>query len=277
MANLEFRSDVSMQDANAPDFVLFNLVPEPLTIPASLPIPTADLVKNIVKGTRAAGSPSLALRVTCRQDVPIERPQILLIFGSNPKKCSLILDRAYVDPVHCHILAQLNSGFDIWIIRDYSTSGTYYKRLKQHEDPQKRGEVEGLADEELIHKDTIAVPGLRYLRIGPYSFNCVPTKDKAERAERDQWFRRHEPVLVSAPQLQKQLKGKAPSLIHGRKIGEGSFGQVFEYMEQRTGLLVAVKKMMSSKRREFRGFVREAQSMEELEHVSLLAPVAQRI
>ena len=264
-----------MQDTGAPKLVLFNLIPEPLTVPASLPFPAAYLDKNLVQGTDAAGNPTLALRITCSQLVPIEKPKTLLVVGSD-RRCNLILDRAHADPFHCRILAQLNSGFDVWIIRDHSTSGTYYKRLERQEDPHNNGEVERLGQEELVHKDSIAVQGLRYLRVGPYIFNCDPTKNEAEKAERDRWFCRHEPVLVSKQLLATQLKGKIASLIQGRKIGEGGFGQVSEYMEKHTGLLFAVKKLMSSNDREFNNFLREAQSMEKLEHVSLLAPVAER-
>ena len=274
MANSIFRSDASMQDTGAPNLVLLILVIEPLTIPASLPSPAAYL-EDLAWGTNAAGSPTLALRITCSQLVPIEKPKSLLVIGSD-RRCNLILDRAHADPIHCRILAQLNSGFDVWIIRDYSTSGTYYKRLKRQEDPHNSGEMEGLGDEEFVCKNSVAVQGLRYLRVGPYTFNCIPTADEAERAERDRWFRRHEPILVSTQMLEKQLKGKKASLIRGKKIGEGGFGQVYEYMEKHTGLVFAVKKLMSGNDREFENFFKEAQSMEKLKHVSLLASVAER-
>ena len=282
MTSLDFRSDVSMQDVDAPGLVLFLLVlkaPKPSTVAVHLPIPAPFLEQTPYASDHIAGRQDsrIALKIRCRQDVPLDRPVPILSIGSDPNRCGLVLDRRHADPVHCRIYAQLNSGFDVWIIKDDSTVGTFHRRLKDEKDRENIDETEELHTEELVHKDRKAVEGLRYLRIGPYEFHCRPSEDKEEIAEREQWFRRHEPLPVTSQTLTTQLAGKLLDIQDRKTIGEGGFGEVFKSMEMRTGLLVAVKKQKVGNDRGVRNIHREIRSMEDLHHVSFPKHAVERI
>lgn len=268
MANLDFRSDVSMQDADVPKLVLFYLVPKALTVAARPPVPAPFLEQFSYKSKRTIGSQSLltSLTITCDQDAPLDQPADVLSIGSDPHQCGLILDRRHADPKHCQISAQLNSGFDVWILQDDSTVGTHYRRLRETTSPRNTDMAEELEAEELIHKGCKAIQGLRYIKIGPYEFHCRPSKDRAEIVERNQWFRRHEPIPVSSQMLRTQLAGRLPDIQERKSIGEGGFGEVFKYMEMQTGLLVAVKKQKVGNDRGVGNVLREVRSMEKLDH-----------
>ena len=278
MANLEFRSDVSMQDVDVPELVLFLLVPKPSTLAVHLPISAPFLEQTPYTSRNVAQSQgsTIAFKITCAQDALLDEPVRILSIGSDPNRCGLVLDARHTDPVHCRIYAQLNSGFDVWIIKDDSTAGTLYRRLKDEKDRENIDDTEELHTEELVRKDRKAVEGLRYLRIGPYEFHCRLSKDKEEIAERERWFRRHEPLPVTSRILITQLAGKRMDVQERKSIGEGGFGEVFKSMEMNTGLLVAVKKQKVGSDRGVKNIRREIRSMEDLHHVSFPKPVVKR-
>ena len=274
MSNLEFRSDVSMQDVDVPELVLFLLVlksPKTSTVAVHLPVPAPFLEQIPYANELVGGSQisTIAYKITCGQDVPLDKPVLILSIGSDPSLCSLVLDSRHADPMHCRIYAQLNSGFDVWIIDDNSTGGTFHERLKEEKDRENIDDTEELHKEELVRRDCKAVQGLRYLRIGPYEFYCRPSEDKEEIAERERWFRRHEPLPVTSQILTSQLAGRRLDIQKRKNIGEGGFGEVFKSMEMHTGLLVAVKKQKVGNDRGVRNIHREIRSMEDLHHVSL--------
>ena len=278
MANLEFRSDVSMQDVDVPELVLFLLVPKSpkrSTVAIRLPVPAPFLEQIPYTSEPGAGSQNstMALKIRCGQDVPLDEPVLLLSIGSDPNLCGLVLDRRHANPLHCQIYAQLNSGFDVWIIEDMSTIGTFHRRLKDRKDRENIDDTEELHTEELVRKDYKAVQGLRYLRIGPYEFHCRLSKDTKEIAERERWFRRHEPLPVTSRMLVTQLAGRQLEVQERKTIGEGGFGEVFQSMEMNTGLLVAVKKQKVGSDRGVKNVRREIRSMEDLQHVSFPNPV----
>ena len=282
MANIEFRSDVSMQDVDVPELVLLLLVPkssETSIVIVDPPVPAPFLEQTPYASDDIAGSrtSTTALKITCGQDVTLDEPVLLLSIGSDPNRCDLKLGRRHADPVHCRIYAQLNSGFDVWIIEDESTTGTFHRRLKDEKDRENLGDTEELHTEELVHKDRKAVQGLRHLRIGPYEFHCRLSKDKNEIAERERWFRRHEPLPVTSRILSTQLAGRLLDIQERINIGSGGFGEVFKSMEMHTGLLVAVKKQKVGSDRGVKNIRREIRSMENLHHVSFLRPAVERI
>lgn len=275
MASLDFRSDVSMQDVDVPELVLFLLVPKPSTMAVGLPISAPFLEQSPYASKHVTGgqTSTIAFKITCGQDVPLDRPVPLLSIGSDPNQCGLVLDRRYADSVHCQIYAQLNSGFDVWIIEDDSTTGTFYRRLKDEKDRENIDDTEELHTEELVRKDSKAVQGLRYLRIGLYEFHCRLPKDKKEIAERERWFRRHEPLPITSQLLKTQLAGRRLDIQERKNIGKGGFGEVFMSMEMHTGLLVAVKKQkVGNDPRGVRNIHREIRSMKDLHHVSFPKP-----
>ena len=281
MASLDFRSDVSMQDVDVPELVLFLLVPESSkrsTEAVRLPVVAPFLEQIPYTSEDGAGTQvsTIALKIRCGQDVPLDEPVLLLAIGSDPNQCGLVLDKRQADPLHCQIYAQLNSGFDVWIIEDMSTAGTFHRRLKDGKKWENIDDTEELHTEEHVRKDCKAVQGLRYLRIGPYGFHCRLSKDKKEIAERERWFRRHEPLPITSGMLVTQLAGRQLEVQERKRIGEGGFGEVFKSMEMHTGLLVAVKKQKVSDDRGVRNIHREIRSMEDLHHVSFLKSAIKR-
>ncbi len=274
MANLNFRSDVSMQDVDVPGLVLFYMVPRPSPVAIRLPVPAPFLEQTHYKSNVAGSQVSqTALKITCRQDVHLDEPVLILSIGSDPIHCGLLLDRRYADPVHCQIYAQLNSGFDVWIIEDDSANGTLYRRRKDEKSCQNVDQTEELETQELIRKDRKAVQGLRYLKIGPYEFDCLPSEINKEIADRERWFRRHEPLPVTSQMYLTQLAGRKPEIQERKIIGEGGFGEVFKSMEMRTGLLLAVKKQKVGNDCGVANVLREIRSMEDLHHVSFPTPL----
>ena len=280
MASIEFRSDVSMQDIDVPELVLFLLVPKPSPVTVRLPLSAPFLEQIPYASEHVAGSQvsTTAFKITCGQDVPLDEPVPVLSIGSDASRCDLVLDRRHTDSVHCRIYAQLNSGFDVWVIKDDSTTGTFHGRLKDEKDRENIDDTEEIHTEELVHKDCKAVEGLRYLRIGPYEFHCRPSEDQKEIAERNRWFRRHEPLPITSQLLTTQLAGRRLDIQERKNIGKGGFGEVFKSMEMHTGLLVAVKKQkVGNDPRGVKNIHQEIRSMKDLYHVSFLKPILKRI
>lgn len=59
-----------------------------------------------------------ALRVTFSRNAPLEKPLKLIVFGSDPQRCNVTLTAGNIQPVHCSIFAQLNSGPTAWLVED---------------------------------------------------------------------------------------------------------------------------------------------------------------
>lgn len=64
------------------------------------------------------------LRITLNPHAKVENPECLLVFGSDPKRCNVILGADGIDPVHCRVWAQLNSGPNVLVLDNHSAIGT---------------------------------------------------------------------------------------------------------------------------------------------------------
>lgn len=198
-----------------------------------------------------------ALRVTFSQDQSIKELVGLVGFGCD-HRCHVLLPAELVSPVHCKIYAQLNSGPRTWLVDDSSTQGT------QVEDD------ETAADElvKTVHGRRQAAPGLRAIRIGPYTFQIRAPVIQTEIQRREDWFRINRPVPVTGSMLARQLDGRGYDWLRMDRIGRGGNGQVYKYMERRTALYVAVKEEeLEDPGRQFR-VKKEVKYMETLRHVS---------
>lgn len=280
MSNLDFRSDVSMQDVDVDNLVLFYLVHTTSTVAVLRPVQAPFLEQRLLGGSEGAAGSQVsrtAFKIKCRQDVCLDQPVQVLAIGSDPNQCDLVLDRRCAGPVHCQVWAQLNSGFDVWIIEDNSANGTLYRSRKDQKGCRSIDQAEEFETERFILKDRRAVQGLCYLKIGPYEFDCLPSEVNTEIAERERWFCRHEPLPVTSRMFLTQLAGRQPDTNEGKNIGKGGFGEVFKCMEMHTGLLVAVKKQKVGNDRGVESVAREVRSMRDLHHVSPLTSVVEHI
>ena len=259
--SLEFHTDVSMQDSDAPALMLFNLVPKPITSLNCRQARTSRscTYKKVKIETIDATGKSVtnaALKIDCDQRVALEQQTPLLTFGSDPQQCNVVLDERHASPVHCKIFAQLNSGPDVWVLEDSSTNGTSYTT----------GDLQGANDIEKIHRCSRGVQNLRHIIVGPYSFHCQPPENETEILERKRWFQRHEPLPVTASILNAQLNGRTAQWETLRKIGSGGFGTVYKVMEKQTGLMLAMKEQKVKDEAPVR---REILNMITLRHVSV--------
>ena len=259
--SLEFHTDVSMQDSDAPGLMLFNLVPKPMTslnCRQAMPSRNCTYKKFKIETIDATGKSvtNAALKIDCDQRVALELQTPLLTFGSDPQQCNVVLDERHASPVHCKIFAQLNSGPDVWVLEDSSTNGTSYTT----------GDLQGANDIEKIHRCSRGVQNLRHIIVGPYSFHCRPSENETEILERKRWFQRHEPLPVTASILNGQLNGRNAQWETLRKIGSGGFGTVYKVMEKQTGLMLARKEQKVKDEAPVR---REILNMITLRHVSV--------
>lgn len=109
-----------------------------------------------------------------------------------------------------------------------------------------------------------AIQDLLEIQVGPYEFECHQPVDKLEVRERSRWFRRHEPLPVTAKMLNDQLAGQVPRWKTIETIGKGGFGEISKVMERQTGLMVAIKTQIVRDDREVR---QEIKNMKAMAHV----------
>lgn len=154
------------------------------------------------------------------------------------RRSNIVLDPKWARPTHCTLYAQLNSGFNIWILESDSASKTFYTDKASQKMRPSYG------------KQT--VKDLETLKIGPYESEFHLRTDLRELRERERWFRRHEPLLVTVNMLEEQLVGKQAEYKFLSSIGKGGFGEIFKAMEKQTGLMVAIKKQVVNDDQEVR-------------------------
>ena len=198
-----------------------------------------------------------ALRVTFPGDQSVKEPAGLIVFGSDPRSHVLLLPDV-ASPLHCMVLAQLNSGPDVWLVNDSSTQGT---EVKDDEFPQ-NGQAK------TVRGRSQAAKGLSSICIGSYSFRIHAPVDNTEVRRREDWFRRNRPVPVTESMLNDQLCGLTYDWIKMDLIGEGGNGKVFRYMEKNTALLVAVKEQTVRTEPLKALVMKEINFMKTLRHVS---------
>lgn len=198
-----------------------------------------------------------ALRVTFSHNSSIEELVGLIGFGYDPR-CHVLLPAGSVSSVHCRIIAQLNSGPQVWLVDDTSTQGT------QVEDDE-------TAHDELakiIHGRRQASQGLRAIKFGPYAFQIRPPVISAEVQRRKEWFRLNKPVPVTSSMLHRQLGGRDYNCLRMEKVGEGGNGVVYKCMERNTGLIMAIKHEETRTKEHKAMVMKEITLMRNLRHVS---------
>ena len=91
--SFSFRNDVSMQNADAPRMVLFDLCQRPLHSRSCPPIRISDTClyrQSQPKSNDVTGETCTKLRIDCDQLVDLELPVPIPTFGSDAKQCNII-------------------------------------------------------------------------------------------------------------------------------------------------------------------------------------------
>ncbi|KAF6226099.1 hypothetical protein HO133_008964 [Letharia lupina] len=200
-----------------------------------------------------------ALRVTFAHDQSIEELVGLVGFGSDPR-CHLLLPADVVDPVHCRVYAQLNSGPQVWLVDDSSTQGT---QVEEDQDPRHKSI-------KTVHGRRQAVQGLHAVRIGPYLFKIRAPVSNTEVRRREDWFRLNKPIPVTRKMLDRQLDGLAYDWLRMDRVGSGAFGNVYRYMERNTALFIAIKEERTRSKEHKAMVMQEIKFMKSLRHPFLV-------
>ena len=153
---VDFREDVSMQDADAEPITLLYLT----LLKSRQRNRPHSVWKNICvvdfqHDDRTRGSKAYKIVIT--PHVSVANPILVLTIGSDPRLCNMILGPKHAS-VHCKIYAQLNSSWNIWILEDCSQIGTIIYNAATNSDGFR------------LSRGSIAVHGLQKITIGPYSF-----------------------------------------------------------------------------------------------------------
>lgn len=199
-----------------------------------------------------------ALRVTFEKNTSIKQQHHLLTFGSDDQRCNVILKATEASPVHCKLYAQLNSGPNVWVIEDTSINGIEYV----DEESQRTGIAK------TIVRGRVAVYGLLRIRIGRNVFGFWVPSDEQEKSHRERWFNDLDPILVTQEVLQGQLRGITAEYCKICPIGDGGMANVFQYMERKTGLMIAVKEQKVKDKDADERIRKEIGYMQFLNHVS---------
>ena len=200
-----------------------------------------------------------AFNITLDASVPIDQPVRLLTFGIDPSRCDMVLQGNDVDPVHCTIWAQLNSGPDVLVISNYSSKDLHFREF-------------GTLNETLINHvptgSSKATRGIFGLRIGPYHFSVSYSRGGKQRTRLEKWFQEHEWTPVTKAMLQNQLGSRAYEWQDVGIAGRGANGEIVKKMEKKTGLLVAFKEFPNISPWQKRIAAQEIKFMTVLRHVS---------
>lgn len=231
-----------------------------LTQETGLPCNAKDYELSIFMAPDSTGNlvARQALRVTFDKNTSVEQPRHLLTFGSDEKRCNVILMASEAKPVHCRVYAQLNSGPDVWVVEDSSSDGTEY--------------LDHQSLRNFIPKQVVggrfAAQGLRRIKIGRNIFSLWPPSDSQEISRRERWLQDHNPTLVTQKLLREQLRGAVENYCPIRRIGHGGMGDVLQYMEKTTGLMIAVKEEEVRSKEADERVQKEIGYMRILKHVS---------
>ena len=231
-----------------------------LTEDTGLPCNAKDYAITMLHAIDAEGTrvERPALKVTFQPTASIHQQLLLLTFGSDTQCCNVILKATEASPVHCRVYAQLNSGPDLWVIEDTSAQGTEYL------DEESR--LSGRSKKALGRR--VAARNLCRIKIGHNMFTFWPPSDGKEMSRRERWFQDLDPIPVTEELLREQLLGAKADYRSIGSVGEGGMGNVFQYMELTTGLMIAVKAEAVEDKEADDRIQKEIRYMQSLEHVS---------
>lgn len=249
------RSDFGYPN-NLPDaLVAFYLTEE-----TGLPFYTEDYERVLFTASDSDGNlvKKSALRVTFDRGTSIKQQCHLLSFGSDPQRCNVILNATEASSVHCRIYAQLNSGLNVSVIEDTSTSGTKYV--------DRESRITGVPKQVVGRR--VAAYALCRIIIGRNIFSLWPPIDEQELSWRERWFQGLDPILITEHMLQEQLLGVIPDFRPLDVVGRGGMGEVSRYMEMTTGLMIAVKEEEVNEEGVDERIQKEIAYMRNLKHVS---------
>ena len=259
---MDMNTTTSRSDAIQPGNASNALVALYLTEETGLPCNTKGYEITSFETQDSAGArvQRRALRVTYENGTSIKQPLHLLTIGSDDQQCNVILKATEASPIHCKIYAQLNSGLDVWVMEDNSVHGTVYV------DEESR---RTLIPKRVV-RSRVAAHGLCRIQIGRNIFGLWSPSNGHEKLQREHWFSRLDPILVTQEILQGQLCGATPAFCQICPIGDGGMADVVQYMERTTGLMIAVKEEKVEEKGADERVQKEIGYMRNLRHVSLL-------
>jgi len=134
-----------------------------------------------------------ALVINFNAETPRDQPLLLLTFGSGPE-CNIILHSGNIQPVHCRLWAQSNSGRNVFVLSDNSTAGTMYVDSATY----------ARQTPKLVTGRPKAVTDLQMLQIGPYVFSLRYPRNDIYSKELDDYFSINErlPVTKTTPMFE---------------------------------------------------------------------------
>lgn len=255
MGKTNSRSDVGLANDLSDALVVLYLTEE-----TGRPCETKGYDITPFEATDAAGNRTerRALRITIKKNTPINQQCHLLTFGSDEKRCNVILKATEASAVHCKVYALFNSGPNVWLIDDTSTSGTEYVDEESRRTRISKTAIRG----------RVAAYGLHRIQIGRNVFGFWLPPGKEEKYNHERWFQDIDHVLVTQEILQQHLRGVKPKYCSIDMVGQGGMGAVFRYMEATTGLMIAVKEEEVKREGDDERIQREIAYMQSLEHVS---------
>ena len=168
-------------------------------------------------------------------------PICVATIGSSGHECNINLQHDEVLPIQCRIYAQLNSGYDCWILENRSDTVVRYSNDETFSDKFHALDPVETFGYKSLSRGQIALHHLRGLAIGPFIFKLRMPSDMLKIQT---WFSHNLPCLVSEKMLSEQSGIQVFALADFqriRRIGKGGFGEVAEVMEKKSGLKLALK------------------------------------
>ena len=206
----------------------------------------------------------------------VDKPICVSTIGSSGIDCNIVLQHDEINPIHCRIYAQCNSGHDCWIVQNLSDTIIKYSNDDRFGEEFYAAYPGRALDYKSLSRGQIALHHLRGLVVGPFTINLRIPFNEQETQKRLSWFRYHLPCLVSEQMLRSQTDHRNLTPTDFSEISHictGGYGEVGEVMEKRSGLKLAMKVQLVKSREKRAQVDNEIRNLQKLQSVSpLLLP-----
>ena len=210
-------------------------------------------------GSEGSAEHKEAFCITLDPSTAIDQPHRLITFGSDPRQCNMLLQSLSIEPVHCAVWTQLNSGPNVLVISNHSG------QIMQYWDTDSlRKRMMGTINSHCYR----ATKDLLGLRIGPYCFSVHYCRDDWRSRKLESWFGNQMWKPVTEDMYNCQIGKLKPEWQIMGTAGEGANGEITKRMEMHTGLVVAFKQFPITSPWQKQLAAQEIGFMKVLRHVS---------